>query len=134
MSRRNKVRLAVSWWKAINDNRWHLNRDEYHENEPNFYEAHYNFDALMHLFKEASLRECAMEEYFAKYDLHPLTVVYEDFIRDYEGTIARIVEFLGIPYTELSIPPKYSRATATQGSERWVQRFRKELQGDTRTW
>ncbi len=134
LTRRNKIRQAVSWWKAIKDNRWHLNRNESHENSPDFYSEHYDFDALTHLFKEAVLRECAAEAYFTKYNLHPLTVVYEDFIRDYEGTVHRIVDYLEIPHTDFNLPPKYSNPTATKGSEQWVQRFRRELQGNQIIW
>ena len=82
LTRRNKVRQAVSWWKAIKDNQWHLAPNQHHENEADFYEKNYDFDALSHLLKETALRECAIQAYYTKHDIQPLTLVYEDFIKD----------------------------------------------------
>lgn len=128
LTRRNKIRQAVSWWKAINDKVWHLEKGEVHKNEVAFYEEHYNFDALSHLFKEASLRECAIQGYFSRYNIIPLTFVYEDFIQDFEGTIRQIIDYLEIDYQQLNIGDFFYEKTATANSEIWVQRFRKDFQ------
>ena len=128
LTRRNKIRQAVSWWKAIKDHKWHLKKEEVHENSKAFYEQHYDYDALLHLFKEAVLRECAIQEYFTRYNIQSLTIVYEDFVANYEATIRAVVDYLEIPYKRLNVPPKYSRPTASERSEVWVQRFRRELQ------
>ena len=128
LTRRNKVRLAVSWWKAIKDQVWHLKGGEEHQNPGSFYQEHYDFDALIHLLKEAVLRECAMQEYFNRYQIQPFTVVYEDFVNDYEGTIRKVIDFLEIEYDSLEIAPPYYHKTADAGSEEWVQRFRLDLQ------
>jgi len=128
LTRRNKVRQAVSWWKAIKDNAWHLKVGQNHENEHSFYEENYDFDALSHLLKETVLRECAIQAYFSENNISPLTVVYEDFVQNYEATIYRILEFLGINTTGVKIGTKALTRTATAQSEAWVQRFRKDLQ------
>jgi len=128
LTRRNKIRQAVSWWKAINDQVWHLEQGKTHQNDPAFYEEKYDFDALSHLFKEAVLRECSIQSYFTKYKIQPLTLVYEDFIQDFEGTIRLIVEYLEIEASAIDIAPFYYERTATEQSEQWVQQFREELQ------
>lgn len=128
LMRRNKVRLAVSWWKAIQDNAWHLERGKSHVNPTEFYEEKYDFNALVHLFKEAVLRECAMQEYFSRHGVSPLTIAYEDFVQNYEATIRSVVNFLGENQQELHIGPMHYERTADEGSEAWVQRFREELQ------
>ena len=128
LTRRNKIRQAVSWWKAIKDNVWHLSSGQEQLDEAEFYEQHYDFAALSHLFNEATLRECAMQEYYAKYAIKSLTVVYEDFIGDFKNTIQQIVDFLEIPYDSLNIPEMHFKKTATSNSEKWVQRFRADLQ------
>lgn len=128
LTRRNKVRQAVSWWKAIKDNQWHLTSGQKHRNEKAFYEAYYDFDALSHLLKETVLRECQIQSYFSKNDIQPLTLVYEDFIQDFPKTIRQVLDFLEIDHTDLEIgAPPLSR-TATSLSEIWVQRFRADLQ------
>lgn len=59
MTRRNKVRLAVSWWRAIVSGEWHRKYGE----KPQEHDIadKYSFDAINHLFIESSIREAAME-------------------------------------------------------------------------
>jgi len=130
LTRRNKVRQAVSWWKAIKDNQWHLEPNQQHENEADFYEEHYDFDALTHLYKEAALRECAIQAHYTKHGIQPLTLVYEDFVKDFKNTIKQIIDYLDIEYDQLNIKEMYYQKTANQDSEKWVQRFREDLQKD----
>ena len=136
LTRRNKIRQAVSWWKAIKDDVWHLTAKDNHTEQASFYESQYNFDALHHLFREATLRECAMQAYFTRNKIIPITLVYEDFTVDYENTIKRIIEFLGLPSNSLIVEEKFYKKTATELSEIWVQRFRKDLQAKmgVETW
>lgn len=128
LTRRNKIRQAVSWWKAIKDNVWHLESNAEQKSKAAFYEENYDFAALSHLFKEATLRECIIQEYFTKYEIKPLTLVYEDFIQDFKKTIHQIVEYLEIDYEDLEVEDMYYKKTANSYSEQWVQRFREDLQ------
>ena len=128
LTRRNKVRQAVSWWKAIHDKVWHIEKGQTHRNGADFYREKYDFNALMHLYKEATLKECNIQEHFQRYDIIPFTVIYEDFIRDYEATIRKIIEYLEIGADNFEVGPMYYEKTATDHSEEWVHRFRMELQ------
>lgn len=130
ITRRNKARLAVSWWKAIQDQVWHLENGKNRPQEEAFYDEKYNLDALNHLFKEANLREAALQEYFDRYDIAPLTIVYEDFIKDYESTVFRVLQYLRLDTTSVTVAPMFYRKTADQLSEKWVQRFRQDLQSN----
>ena len=134
LTRRNKVRQAVSWWKAINDQVWHLQKGQSHENEAAFYEEKYDYDALWTLFKEANLRECAMQAYFSKYKIAPLNLVYEDMVLDFRGTINRILEYLEIAPANIPEVGFRLEKTSSGSSEEWVQRFRKDLQGGQKIW
>ncbi|NND09028.1 MAG: hypothetical protein HKN87_21865 [Saprospiraceae bacterium] len=128
LTRRNKVRQAVSWWKAINDNIWHLEKNQTQECAPDFDERHYDFDALDHLLREAALRECAMQEYFSKYSIEPLTLVYEDIVSNFTATIRQVLDHLDLSYAEpIEVKMHYVK-TSSKDSEKWVQRFRKDLQ------
>ncbi len=127
LTRRNKIRQAVSWWKAIKDNVWHLKEGVSQALDQEFFETHYDFDAIHHLFREASLRECAIEDYYSRNNITPLTLVYEDFIDRFEETIKEILNFLEIEGGNITAP-KYYAKTANAGSEIWVQRFRQDLQ------
>ena len=126
MTRRNKVRLAVSWWKAIKSQEWHRRLDESPKSE-DLTDA-YSFEAIHHLFRECSMREAGIQEFFSEGNIVPLTIVYEDFIYEYEMTLRKILEFLGLDSINVGVPPPSLAPTADVVSEEWVQRFREELQ------
>ncbi len=66
LTRRNKVRQAVSWWKAIKDEKWQLEKDETNTTDAAFYKENYIEDALNHLLKETVLHDALFEDYFSK--------------------------------------------------------------------
>ena len=129
MTRRNKYRQAVSWWKAIKDEIWHLKAGESHRHSPEFYEEHYILNAFKTLLQGIMLKEAAAEAYFKHHNITPLTVVYEDFIRNPKSEIKRVVDYLEMPYTELKVGDFTLSKTSDELSEQWVQRLRKDVQG-----
>jgi trehalose 2-sulfotransferase len=140
MTRRDKVRLAVSWWRAVRSNQWHRpNRAQTVVNEnvpwvpaprPSTAELveQYDYNALRHLFIEASLRETWMQEVFDRWNVVPYTIVYEDFIAAYEKTVRDAIDFLDVPDRETVAirPPSFDRL-ADDVSDAWYERFRREL-------
>jgi trehalose 2-sulfotransferase len=129
LTRRNRVRLAVSWWRAIRSGEWHRASGVRDGENPR--RDDYRFDAIRQLLLEADLREAGIQEFLAAGGITPLTVVYEDFVADFEGTLRRILAFLEVPGREgVVIPaPRYARL-ADQLSEAWALRFRRELQAE----
>ena len=126
MTRRNKVRLAVSWWKAIRTQEWHRLAGQSPKSGDLTHA--YSFDAIHHLFRECSMREAGIQEFFSEGNIVPLTVIYEDFISEYEKTVRKILEFLALDITGMELFPPSLTQTADAVSEEWVQRFREELQ------
>jgi len=126
MTRRNKVRLAVSWWKAIKSQEWH--RRAMASPKSVDLSGAYSFDAIHHLYRECSMREAGIQEFFSEGNIVPLTIVYEDFIQEYEKTLRKILEYLEINTNNVEIPVPSLAPTADSISEEWVQRFREELQ------
>jgi LPS sulfotransferase NodH len=126
MTRRNKVRLAVSWWKAIQTQEWHLLPGQAHK--PVDLSNAYSFDAINHLYNECSMREAGIQEFFAEGGIVPLNIYYEDFIEEYEETIRTVLRFLDLEDKAVTIPNPPLAKTADEVSEEWVQRFRKERQ------
>ena len=63
----------------------------------------------------------------------PLTIVYEDMVRDFNGTLRRILAYLALDDTKAAKVKPYYRPTATTASEQWVQRFRQEWQEELGT-
>ena len=77
------------------------------------------------------MREAGIQEFYSEGKIIPLTIVYEDFILEYEKTVKKVLEFLELDATSFQIPGPSLAQTADELSEEWVQRFREELQS---TW
>ena len=127
MTRRNKVRLAVSWWRAIQTGEW----ARIHDKKPKETDLvdKYSFNAINHLLLESTMREAGIQELFNQANIIPLTITYEDFIADYTNTIHKVIDYLEIEYNnELKIAKPFFDKIADNISEEWVQRFRRERQ------
>ena len=139
MTRRDKLRLAVSWWRAIRSAEWHRpNRPETVLREgpwappprPSADELldQYDRNAIRTLFVGANLREADMQQQFDRWGIAPHTIVYEDFIASYAPTIRAVLAFLQVPDARnVPIPPPAFDCLADQAAESWYQRFRLDL-------
>ncbi|WP_025691272.1 Stf0 family sulfotransferase [Paenibacillus zanthoxyli] len=134
MTRRNKVRLAVSWWRAIVTGEWHRNYGE--QSQEHDISDKYNFEAIQYLLLQSTMCEAAIEDFFSESGIVPLTIVYEDFIQDFEGTVMKVLEFLDIQADNISVAPPALDKLADDTAEQWVQRFREESQRgwENRRW
>ena len=128
MTRRNKVRLAVSWWRAIQSGEWHVPADE--SRKPIDLSKAYSYDAINHLYNECSMREAGIQEFLTEGDITPLNIFYEDFVQEYEQTIRTILDHLELDSHPATIAPPALTKLADAVSEEWVQRFREERQND----
>jgi len=130
LTRQNKVKQSISWWKAIMTNEWHRKAGEQTQvSDPKLADK-YNFDAIKHLLIETTIRESKIQAFLEEGKSSSLTIVYEDFKDDYCGTIKQIGEYIGVDIddTRLSLP--YFSKLADEISDEWIERFRIELQKD----
>ncbi len=74
------------------------------------------------------MREAGIQEFFSEGGIIPLTVVYEDFIQEYEETVRRVLEYLGLGATTVKIARPHYEKLADEVSAVWVERFREERQ------
>ena len=74
------------------------------------------------------MREAGFQEFFSEGNIVPLTLVYEDFVQEYEKTVRKVLEFLELDTMGISIPSPSLAPTTDDVSEEWVQRFREESQ------
>jgi LPS sulfotransferase NodH len=126
MTRRNKIRLAVSWWRAIQSGEWHVSTGE--PRKPVDLSNAYSYDAINHLYNECSMREAGIQEFFTEENITPLNIFYEDFVQEYDQTIRNILDYLGLDSQSVTIASPALAKTADAVSEEWVQRFREERQ------
>ncbi|ADI13434.1 Stf0 family sulfotransferase [Truepera radiovictrix] len=127
LTRRNKVRQAVSFWRAQQSGVW----ERYHGDAVREgARAHFDFAALSGLVQELSLREARWQELFDALEATPYTVVYEDYVRDPEGTVRGILDFLELaPPPGWSLPRLTMERLADETSDAWVARYLAEAEG-----
>jgi trehalose 2-sulfotransferase len=134
MTRRNKIRLAVSWWKAIQSQQWH----RLHGASAQAVDIadRYAPEAIDHLLAESVMREAAIQEFFAQGRIVPLTVAYEDFVSKYAETVFAILNWLGLDAATATVAPPAYEQLSDAVSEDWVQRFRRDKQArwKNRAW
>jgi LPS sulfotransferase NodH len=126
LTRRNKVRQAVSHWRAIQSDLWHLPRDGRTRLPP---EDAYRFEAIDTLVHDIVMREAAWQRFFDQIEGRPLTIAYEDFAAAPDAVVRQVLDYLDLepaPGWQLGELPL--RPIADLLSESWVQRYRSERQ------
>ncbi len=121
-TRSDKVRQAVSLWKAIQTWTWKV--EEADKTHLVAQELLFNFDAIDHLVQKITAHDAAWQDYFATLGIQPFTVVYEDLTQTYEETALDILHYLDIPAPErLVFNERRLKQQADTLSEEWVQRY-----------
>lgn len=121
ITRRDKVRQAVSLWKAVQTEVWQKSIDG---SPLPLKRAVYDFHAIDYWLEVILWQEASWQEFFAALGISPLTIVYEDFIDSYESTTTDILWYLGIAGPgEFSLAPPSLHQQADKQSEEWVERF-----------
>ena len=118
VTRRDKVRQAVSLWKAIQTEAWRGDNPAAHE--PRYHEP-----AIDHLAKMLADHDTHWEAFWSRTGIEPLVISYEDDLSDGpERAVRRVLRHL-----DLSVPlgwqaPEHMRRQADERSDRWVAQYR----------
>ena len=113
ITRRNVLRQAISAAKAAQTMAWNSHLEERKQ-------ARFNYYAIL---KNViiTLREIEWwDKFFDRHCIKPLRVVYEDLAEDYEGTLRKVMGFLGV---EGTIPAQPLKKQADSQTEAWVDEF-----------
>ncbi len=130
--RQDKLRQAISHWRAIQTNIWVWSTDEPSVPVP---EPKFDFAAINQLLQEITAHDAAWQHYFKTCGVQPLTVIYEDFVIAYEETALHILKYLEITYPEnLVFAERKLKRQADALSEEWVQRYRNAKQEKDSLW
>jgi len=86
--RRDKIGQAISLWLAQNTGKWD-SRSRASAGDPE-----YDYYALFTCFFSILALDYIWKDYFARHNLQPLVVVYEDFIEQPRKTIADLYRFI----------------------------------------
>jgi LPS sulfotransferase NodH len=122
--RRNAVARAISHYRVKKTNRWQLDSrwitdDTGGEGEPGF-----DFDGIEAFVRLGEAEDAHWRGFFQGHEIVPLELIYEELVRDIEGAVRRVLEFLGIPAEDVKVPPPTLRQQADHRSQEWEARYR----------
>jgi LPS sulfotransferase NodH len=138
--RANKIRQAVSLWKAVQTATWREedarreraldDLDEDSESPPykSFLEDHrpqlrFHYRAIEHLLEQILIEEASWDAFFEHCGVRPLLVLYENFAVDPQASTASILERLGLAVPpEMNVQPRMRRQSDGINDD-WVRRF-----------
>jgi trehalose 2-sulfotransferase len=95
MRRRDKVRQAISLWRALQTRTWRLENPDGDGDPP---VLRYSFDGIEHLRRRLSADDVAWERFFDRHEIVPTELVYEeDVAPDSEYSVRRVAAAVGVP-------------------------------------
>lgn len=126
ISRRDKIRQAISYWRAIQTNQW-ASTHASSSSTPS-----YCFEEIQKLLDQTEFEQSEWNRFFERFQIEPLKIDYESFCLDIESYVEACLTFLGVP-TDCLPPDLASRLTlrrqSDELSEDWVQRYQQDANG-----
>lgn len=123
LQRRNKVRQAVSWIKAMHTGVWGVSKDKVPQKKRTQMPK-YDYFVLEHQIERFRRFEAQWGAFFEEYEIEPLVVVYEDLAQKVEETTLKVLDFLEIPYpSDIEFAERKLQKQANATTEKWVQTY-----------
>jgi LPS sulfotransferase NodH len=139
VSRNDKVRQAISWFKARQTGVW--GQDARRE-EPKLGRAWrigddplqpgelaFDYEGIADLLRQAETEDAAIDRFCAESGQDVFHVIYEEFAPRYAESVAEILHWMGIAPGKLSLPRPRTVKLADDRTDEWVDRF-KELHAE----
>lgn len=123
VSRGDKVRQAVSLWKALQTRRWRAAGARNDRAQPE-----YRFEGIHHLVGRLESDDRGWRDFFSEHDLEPLAISYEDDLeRDPDGTVDRVLTWLGLPARAGETAHEPLRRQSDARSDEWVAAYHRDV-------
>ena len=135
--RANKVRQAVSLWKAVQTATWREDQAskaassvEQDGSPPykSFIEEHrpqlrFHYPAIEHLLDQLRVEESRWDAFFEHCQIKPLLVLYENFAADYETSTLNLLDRLDLaPPDDFAFEPRMKRQSDRVNDD-WTRRY-----------
>jgi LPS sulfotransferase NodH len=125
ITRENKIRQAVSLWKAVQTQAW---KREAGQETDRSVELVFSFRAINYLVRLLTAHDASWEAYFLGLGYEPLRITYEELAESTDAVIRRVLEHLGIPApADLVVEAPGLSVQADAVSEEWVRRIDEHL-------
>jgi trehalose 2-sulfotransferase len=124
LTRRDKLRQAISFSKALQSGVWSLTGPALADRR----DPQYDPASITSLLQRIKDDEMQIRTYFSDNGIEPFTVVYEDFVSRYEPTCAELLKYLGVQLPEefRLVTPTLTQQRDSQ-TEEWAQRYEEEV-------
>ena len=130
ISRRDKVRQAISLWRAIQSWSWRQEQGPAGAPSRAPRELVFNYAAIDHLIQRTLVHEEGWKQYFAENAIQAYSVIYEELTETYEETAVRILQYLNIPLpASLAFGERQMKPQADMLSERWYELYQQIKEG-----
>jgi LPS sulfotransferase NodH len=125
ITREDKVRQAVSLWKAVQTQAW---KREPGAEDAAMVEPVFSFRAINYLVRLLTAHDASWDAYFLGLGYEPLKLTYEELAESTSATVLRVLDHLGIPAPDdLEARGPRLSVQADEVSERWVRRVHQHL-------
>jgi len=129
ITRRDKVRQAVSLWKAVQTQAWQREAGTSDGREGRMPEPVFSFRAINYLMRQLAAHDASWDAYFLGLGYEPLKVTYEELAESTDAVVRSVLEFLGIAApADLQIGAPRLSVQADEVSEAWVERVLEHLE------
>jgi LPS sulfotransferase NodH len=119
ITRRDRLRQAVSWVRAQQTGKFHAQDPAEAQRS-----AVFDRDRIAQILQRIDREEGLWESLFERHALAPHRVVYEDFVEAQEDTVRAVLGLLGVEApADLHIPPPALERQADELSDDWVERY-----------
>jgi LPS sulfotransferase NodH len=125
LTRRDKVRQAISLQLAYSTNNWWViegttpNRRENDAGAPEF-----DPNAIARMEAALVENDSKWRSFFQDNGSNSFVVHYEDLVDDYQGTIVSVLKWLGVPNSDaILVPPSRLNRQSNARNEEWLTRY-----------
>jgi LPS sulfotransferase NodH len=142
VTREDKVRQAISWFKARQTGIWGQDggrdspklgaawRGGDEPLQPG--ELAFDYEGIAALLRQAEAEDAAIGRFFADSGIEPFRVVYETFSPRYEETVLELLTWLGVEIPAgFRLPSPRTVKLADDRTDEWVARFREAFNRST---
>jgi LPS sulfotransferase NodH len=130
MRRRDKVRQAISLWRALQTRTWRLENPTKPDSKP---VLRYSFDGIEHLRRRLNADDQAWGRFFDGNGIAPLELEYEeDVLPDPAAAVARVLQFVGVEAPTDWRPSPRLRRQADELSDEWAAAYHRDARGAER--
>lgn len=125
MTRRDRLRQAVSWVRALQTLQW-SSRDREREDRPATFDA----EDITRKLGRVEREEEMWSALFDRYAIDAHKVVYEDLVGETQRVLGGLLDFIGVePDPDRRLEAPTPRRQGDELSEQWVERYLAETAG-----